>query len=155
MVFIMSKSFENVFNRIDAICEVNNKNEDYSFAYNHILSGIINANHDIDDFDDDQIIDALENIADKVSDDFHIEFNGNEYRIIHNDSIWGIYVEEIKTIVNDCYDLKLDKIPSFIAVSIDWEQTAKNAYVDGYGHTFATYDGEEIETKHYHIFRVN
>jgi hypothetical protein len=98
----MSKSFENVFNRIDAICKANNKNEDYSYTYNHILSEIINANHDIDDFDDDQIIDALDNIADKVSEDFYFEFDGNEYRIIRNDSIWGIYVEEIKTIVTDC-----------------------------------------------------
>ena len=62
--------------------------------------------------------------------------------------------------MTDCYDLKLDKIPDFIAVSIDWEQTTKNAYADGYGHTFAGYDGEEIEIIGnkgliYHAFRTN
>lgn len=152
----MQKSFNHVSNvAINA-----GKNEDYSYTYALILSGIIDANHDIDDFDDDTIIEALEEISIKPRDDFWFEFDGNEYRVIHTDSIWGIYVEEIKNIVTECYDLKLDKIPDFIAVSIDWEQTADNALVDGYGHTFASYDGEEIEIignkgVMYHAFRVN
>lgn len=152
----MRKSFNHVSNvAINA-----GKNEDFSYTYSLILSGIIDANHDIDDFDDDTIIEALEEITDKNSDDFWFEFDGNEYRIIHTGSIWDVYVEEIKNIVTDCYDLKLDKIPDFIAVSIDWEQTAQNAIVDGYGHTFASYDGEEIEIIGnkgviYHAFRVN
>jgi hypothetical protein len=40
----------------------------------------------------------------------------------------------IKTITLDCYDLKL---PDFLA--IDWEETAQNCSVDGYGNTFASY----------------
>ena len=90
-----------------------------------------------------------------------LDFDGNEYRIIHTDSIWNIYVQTIKDIVQECYDLKLDKIPDFIVWSIDWEATAQNAYVDGYGHTFASYDGNEIEIimplgkLQYHAFRIN
>lgn len=100
-----------------------------------------------------ELIETLE--SNKGDDDFSIEFDGNEYRVIADSAIWDIYVEAIKDIVNDCYDLKLDKLPEFLAVEIDWEQTAKNCYVDGYGHTFATYDGEEVECSDYWIFRTN
>lgn len=86
---------------------------------------------------------------------FNIDFDGNEYRIIGDSEIWDIYVEEIKNTVTDCYDLKLDNIPDFVAFSIDWEQTAKNAYTDGYGHTFATYDGKETSSNGMWIFRTN
>ena len=34
-------------------------------------------------------------------------------------------------------------MPDWLAV--DWEETAQNCFVDGYGHTFARYDGYEIE----------
>ena len=88
-------------------------------------------------------------------DDFNIEFDGKEYRLIDDNAIWDIYVDEIKYLVEDGYDLELDTIPDFVAFEIDWEQTAKNAYVDGYGHTFASYDGEESEAGGYWIFRVN
>ena len=99
---------------------------------------------------------AIETLRDKIGEvDFTFDFDGNEYRIISESEIWGIYVAEIKNIVNECYDLKLDQVPAFIAVSIDWEETAKNAYVDGYGHTFGIYDGNECEAGGYYIFRTN
>lgn len=99
---------------------------------------------------------AIETLREKMGeDDFSFELDGNEYRIISESEIWDIYVEEIKNIVNDCYDLKLDQVPAFIALSIDWEETAKNAYVDGYGHTFSSYDGSECEAGGYYIFRTN
>lgn len=86
----------------------------------------------------------------------YLSFDGNEYRIILDSAISDIYIDEIKRIVTDCYDLNLDKIPSFIAVTIDWVQTARNAFVDGFGHTFSTYDGSEYETDNgYWIFRTN
>lgn len=97
---------------------------------------------------------ALQTLS-QLSDDFTFELDGNEYRVIADDAIWDIYVETIKEIVNDCYDLKLDSIPDFIALEIDWEQTAVNAYADGYGHTFSSYDGSECETKNHYIFRTN
>lgn len=103
-----------------------------------------------------ELIELYETLENEIEgDDFTVEFDGNEYRIISDSSIWEIYVETIKDIVNNCYDLKLDKIPDFIAFDIDWEQTAQNAYVDGYGHTFASYDGEESEAAGFWIFRTN
>ena len=108
------------------------------------------------DSNDMELIELYETLESEIdNNDFTIEFDGNEYRIISDSSIWEIYVEEIKTIVEDCYDLNLDKVPDFIALSVDWEQTAKNAYADGYGHTFAGYDGEESEAAGFYIFRTN
>lgn len=119
-----------------------------------ILREIISSHdHSIDITDARE---AIETLREKIGeDDFQFDFDGNEYRIISEDSIWDIYVEEIKQLVEDCYELNFDKIPSFIAVEIDWEKTAQNAYVDGYGHTFSRYDGSEYEAAGYWIFRVN
>jgi len=89
-----------------------------------------------------------------VEADFCIDIDGQEYRFIHDLEIWDIYVEAIKEITEDCYDIKA---PTWLA--IDWEQTAENCSVDGYGHTFASYDGEELECNfdgaNYYIFRTN
>ena len=86
--------------------------------------------------------------------DFYIDINGNEYRFIHSDIIWDIYKETIIEITEDCYDIKA---PSWLA--IDWEETANNCFVDGYGHTFSGYDGGELEytfgEEDYYIFRTN
>lgn len=151
-----SATFDTISSMAKAAC----LNEDYSYTYSLILAGIIDENHDIDDFDSDAIVEALEEIASKYTDDFYFEFDGNEYRCIAEGSIWDIYVDEIKQTVEDCYDLKLDSIPSFISFSIDWEETAQNAYADGYGHQFSSYDGSEIEICNaaglfYRVFRTN
>lgn len=101
---------------------------------------------------------AIETLREKIGeDDFTFDFDGNEYRIISDSAIWDIYKAEIEETVKDCYSevLKLDEIPSFIAVSIDWDQTAKNAYIDGYGHQFSSYDGSEYMAGGYYIFRTN
>lgn len=119
-----------------------------------ILREIIDQHNHCIDMSDAR--EAIETLRDKIGeDDFYFVTDGNEYRLIKDSAIWDIYVDEIKCIVNDCYDLKLDEVPDFIALSIDWEQTAKNAYVDGYGHTFSTYDGSEYEAGGYWIFRTN
>lgn len=108
--------------------------------------------------DASHIFEALEELESNIGDDdFTLDFDGNEYRLINDDDIWDIYVEEIKNTVEECYSdvLKLDDIPPFIAFSIDWEQTAKNAYADGYGHQFSSWDGGEEESAGYYIFRTN
>jgi hypothetical protein len=110
--------------------------------------------HNLDIIDNEDIAEALETLEEDC-DDNSICFNGHEYRIIKDSEIWGIYVDTIKEMVSDCYDLKLDKLPNFIAFEIDWEQTAKNCFVDGFGHTFAIYDGGENEFEGYWIFRTN
>lgn len=141
---------------------LNNPEGDCVEIYAPLLAHIVNENHDIDDFIYDlanderqKIIDAIEEIECNYSDDFTLDFDGNEYRIISADAIESIYESEIKMIVEDCYDLKLDDIPGFVSWSIDWQQTAKNCLADGYGHTFSTYDGSEIETDFHYIFRTN
>ncbi len=105
--------------------------------------------------DASEIFDALDAIEGDIGDDFNLDFDGNEYRIIAESAIWEIYRDEIQQTVEDCYDLNLGKLPSFIAFSINWEQTAKNCYSDGYGHTFSGYDGSEEEIAGYWIFRTN
>ena len=104
-----------------------------------------------------EFFDALDEIATNLgTSDFTLDFDGNEYRLIAESDIWEIYVDTIKEIVNDCYDLKLDKVPDFIALTIDWEQTAKNAYEDGYARTFSSYCGDmEKYVAGYCIFRTN
>lgn len=155
----MSKANQTPFEIISKIAENARLNEDYSYTYAQILGGVFNTeNHSFDLFEDSEtIIKALQDIAEDMSDDFTLDFDGCEYRIIHDSGIWDIYVEQIKQIVEDCYELNLDKIPAFIAVSIDWQATAHNAKADGYGHTFASYDGEETTTDNgdYWIFRTN
>lgn len=102
--------------------------------------------------------DAITGLREKIENaenDFNFDFDGIEYRIIADSAIWDIYVEEIKRIVEDCYELNLDKIPDFIAVNIDWEKTAENAFADGYGHTFSSYDHSKIDVANYWIFRVS
>jgi len=123
-----------------------------------VESGEYQVWHDFGRFFDCEIGELIElynEIDSNNEDDFYIEFDGNEYRIISENSIWDIYVEDVKNTVEDGYDLKLDSIPDFIAFNIDWQQTAKNAFVDGYGHTFSGYDGEESMAAGYWIFRTN
>jgi hypothetical protein len=101
----------------------------------------------------DEIRELTQYLSD-LTEDFYIEIDGEEYRFIHAENIWDIYVEELREITEDCYDIKA---PSWLA--IDWQKTAENCSVDGYGHTFASYDGEEIEynfnRQPYSIFRTN
>lgn len=93
---------------------------------------------------------ALHLIDDCLSGDHYFELDGMEFRIIHEDDIWDIYIETIKDITEDCY-LSGNELPSFL--EIDWERT--NCLVDGYGHTFSTYDGSELFEANHYIFRTN
>jgi hypothetical protein len=130
--------------------------DDIKETYAPILDRIISTQHDINDFDVEGIIEALFDLENAYKpSEFYFEFDGNEYRIINEQSIDGIYEETIKDIVTECYDLNLDKIPSFISVTIDWQQTAQNALADGYGHTFSSYDGSEELINGWWIFRTN
>lgn len=113
-----------------------------------VLEMISELGHDVNR---DEVRDILERLGD---DDFYAEIDGAEYRFIDADYIWDIYVEAIKEITEDCYNIDA---PHWLA--IDWEETAQNCYVDGYGHTFSHYDGSEEEFElmgtDYYVFRVN
>ena len=86
--------------------------------------------------------------------DFIADIDVCQYRFMHEDIIWDTYVEEIRRITEDCYN-----IPELHWLAIDWEETAQNCIVDGYGHTFSTYNGSEDEyifgEENYYIFRIN
>ena len=87
--------------------------------------------------------------------DFYVEIDGEEYRFINEDAIWDIFVDEIQQLTEECYTGKVEWW-----IAIDWEQTAENCLeADGYGHHFASYDGNEHEYKlgeeNYYIFRTN
>jgi hypothetical protein len=101
----------------------------------------------------DEIIDFEEKL--NCENDFNIDIDGNEYRVIHQDIIHDIHKEEIKNITEDCYDLDL---PSWLV--IDWGATSSEVYISyGFGNHFATYDGIEMQLdyneKCYYIFRTN
>lgn len=146
----------NKANSILAILVSKNVTFEYKPEAFEILECIIDEhNHTIDEEDTDSLIEALDVIEDGIGGDFTLEFDGNEYRVICDDCIWGIYRDEIQQIVEDCFELDLDKLPGFIAVKIDWEETAQNAYADGYGHTFSSYDGSEYEAGNHWVFRTN
>lgn len=90
----------------------------------------------------------------EFEEDFFQEIDGQEYRFIKDSVIWDVYVDEIQEVTRDCYGIKA---PEWVA--IDWEKTAENCHVDGYGHHFSSYDGSEIEydfdDQSWWIFRTN
>jgi hypothetical protein len=146
----------NSTNSIFSVLVSNNVTFEYKPETFEILECIVDEhNHTIDEEDTDSLIEALDVIESGLGGDFTLDFDGNEYRIISDDCIWDIYRDEIQQIVEDCYELNLDKLPGFIAVKIDWEETAQNAFADGYGHTFSGYDGSEYEAGNHWIFRTN
>ena len=108
----------------------------------------------------DEIKEVIQSVKDMDSvlhnsyEDSTIECNGVEIRIISITDIFDIYQDTIQEIVEDCYELNLDKMPSFVAFEIDWEETAKNCLVDGYGHTFSRYDGTEYKDNDFYYFRT-
>lgn len=127
----------------------------YSTETVEILTCICDEHkHTVNTESPDEIIGALDTIEDN-SNDFTLEFNGNEYRVICDDCIWEIYRDEIQQIVENNYLISLEIIPDFVALKIDWEETAENAYEDGYGHTFSSYDGSEHEAGNHWVFRTN
>lgn len=84
---------------------------------------------------------------------FYFEVGGMEFRLINEDCIDGIHTEEIEELVKECYLGSAD-IPYWI--EIDWEKTAENVrQSDGYGHHFSHYDGNELYTDDWYIFRTN
>lgn len=88
-------------------------------------------------------------------DDFTCEVEGKEYRFIHEDAIERIHRDEIEQFVDDCY-LGGKDIPDIVRRYFDYDSFARDCRIsDGYGHHFASYDGEEIEVGDWHIFRVN
>jgi len=55
--------------------------------------------------------------------DFYVEIDGQEYRFIHENVIWDIYVDGIKDLTEECYLVNDGAKQWWIA--IDWEKTAE------------------------------
>jgi hypothetical protein len=83
--------------------------------------------------------------------DICLDLPAGEVRIISDDHIDELWTESLIEQIKECYEL--DEVPSFVA--IDWEQTAENCKVDGKGHHFSSYDGNEYATANFNIFRTN
>ena len=111
--------------------------------------------HSIDISDEDtrqEYIDTIENAIE--SDNSTIELDGMEFRLINEDAIREIYQDSQEELIQDCYLSNLKEIPWWL--EIDWEATVQNCLdSDGYGHHFSTYDGSELYTDGYYIFRTN
>lgn len=113
---------------------------------------------DLADCDKDAREELYNNVYNQ-EDDFTIDFGSEEHRFIDMKVIDDVYQEEIQRITEECYlhGTTLDKL---WWLEIDWEATAENCRkADGYGHTFATYDGMEDELysdqEDYYVFRTN
>lgn len=95
----------------------------------------------------------------KDSDDFTAETDEGEYRFIDEDAIKSIHRESIEELVDDCYDLeKMKKSLGNLAdyFNFDYSSFAEDCrLIDGYGHHFASYDGNEYENGKFFMFRVN
>lgn len=116
--------------------------------------------NDLLDWNIDATDDELDNLIESSDEqDFCIVLDGNEYRFIDDKFIWDIYVEEVQQVTEECYlgGMDTDKLWWIV---IDWEKTAQNCLdADGYGHHFASYDGDELEIMLngdlYYFFRTN
>ena len=105
------------------------------------------------------------------------DFEVNDYRFIHKDSIDQIQKDELSSdlyllgcfnaaFLYDCSGLPLELIEAaqegeaFEALGkamlkhIDAIQE-EYSRLDGYGHHFSPYDGEELEILNYYVFRLN
>ena len=100
-----------------------------------------------------EYIELLENLINKIQteDDFWFELSGGDVRLINEEDIDDIWTESLIDQIKDCYDLS--DVPGF--VEIDWEKTAENCKVDGLGHHFNSYDGNEENNNGFYIFRTN
>lgn len=116
-----------------------------------LLEEILTAtDSDISDLAGFEFSEYMEKVS-NLSDDNWIETPTGEVRVIDDNEIDEIWTESLIEQIKECYDLS--DVPSF--VEIDWEKTADNCKVDGMGHHFATYDGEEKEYNGWWIFRTN
>ena len=96
----------------------------------------------------------FDSLIDEIGyDDFTFETDYAEFRIIHEDEIEEIWTNSLIDQIKECYDGLGADLPSFVA--IDWDKTAENCKVDGMGHHFAWYDGQEHYSRPYYIFRTN
>jgi len=119
-----------------------------------VITAINAVNGSLDDYDFEEIMQICIDLDDELEndgEDHYLDLSGGEVRVMAKSTIDAIWTSSLIDQIKDCYDLR--ELPSFIV--IDWEQTAEDCKVDGLGHHFSGYDGEEHETENYYIFRTN
>lgn len=128
-----------------------------------ILETSINAvDGSTDDYCFGELKEIMQEIIDQYESDQCDDFNldslaGGEVRVINKSSIDEIWHDGLIDQIKDCYEFPkvLDDLPSWVACDIDWDQTAENCKIDGLGHHFSSYDGNEHSTDTHYIFRTN
>ena len=128
-------------------------------------------------FCEDSLIDARE-VYDNMIEDTR-DFEVDNYRFIHDDNINKIQQEELSsdTYMLGCFSAwfladildapvnaieLMQKAEAYEAIG-EWvlesdkleELQEEYSSMDGYGHHFNHYDGNEDEINHYHVFRIN
>ena len=97
-----------------------------------------------------EVIEGVNSSEYDVTDDFYVECNGVEIRVILSDSIESIWEEELENLLIECYE-----IPQHLENYIDYDAWVRDCKFDGMGHHFSHYDGSEYESENYYYFRVN
>jgi len=97
-------------------------------------------------------ITLLEEIETVLSDDFTIEIEGAEFRVINESEIEDAWTNSLIDMLEDCHG---HEIPDHLKPYIDYDKWAQDAKIDGMGHHFSSYDGNEVSTQNFYIFRVN
>lgn len=146
------------------------------------IKAIVNAilSHNAGDHVYSDVKQLFIDVADNFDNDFNVDFDGREYRILNNDDILDIMKDEL---ASDTYVLgcgsdwfmsdvtgipvdairKIQNVDAYEALGIiiannDEMLTAFAEGIishDGAGHHFATYDGMEEEAGEYTVFCVN
>ena len=135
------------------------------------IKNLINFLRELD-FDTEQFREVFNEMEVESSD-----FDINNYRFIHKDYIDQIQVDELKSdlyilgcfnawFLADCSGLPIELIEAsqkgeqheaLGKTMLPHIETIQEEYsrVDGYGHHFNTYDGNELEILDYYVFRIN
>jgi hypothetical protein len=97
-----------------------------------------------------EVIRAIKELDVESEDDFYVECNGVEIRVIAESAVDEIWEDGLLNLLEECYT-----IPDFLTNYIDYDKWVQDCKYDGKGHHFSSYDGSEHETKHYYYFRTN
>lgn len=100
------------------------------------------------DFTITEIAEILEEIMNDESGDFELALGNRSVRLIDDDVIEQIWENEL----GNQLDEQTDDVPSFIV--IDREETIENLKIDGEGHHFGSYDGNEHSAHSCSVFRT-
>ena len=126
-------------------------------------------------FDADSALELIDGL--KSAEEFMLEVDGQEFRLIHSDDIDEIMQDELISdlyclgacnarFISDMTELDTDTIQkaqendsfellgALLAKDIETVQEAM-ASADGFGHHFSHYDGSEYEAGNWYIFRTN